>query len=182
MAIYFFFPKRWIAVEFSSMTAKPSQDRYQRAVELVEKHHPEATDFKYQKTLTIAQGSPDESHLVFVSYMRPGANPDSPPRSAIYFPAFEDPMHFENSDEFIKWSAGHHSRGGATFWGKVLEASGGVAGLLAVMITGAIIYEYMKYGGQKFEIPSPLATALGTVLGFYFGGKTKEAKETARKS
>jgi hypothetical protein len=162
------------------MPANPPEDRYQKAIALVKKTHPEATDLSIPKTLTIDQGNLYESQVVYVSYMRPGANPQSPPRSAVYFSAFRDPIHFDNSDEFIKWYAGRRSRDDTSFWGKIIEASGGVAGLLAVMITGAIIYQYVKFGGQKFEIPSPLATALGTVLGFYFGGKTKEAKETAR--
>jgi hypothetical protein len=164
------------------MATKTSEDRYERAKELVRKHHPEGTDLTVQKTLTIDQGKLFESQAVFVSYMREGANPASLPRSIVYFQALREPMHFENSDDFIKWSAAWRGGGESSFWGRVLDASGGIAGLLAVMITGAIIYEYMKYGGtaQKFDIPTPLATALGTVLGFYFGGKTKEAKEAVR--
>jgi hypothetical protein len=154
-----------------------SEDRSGKAIALTQKHHQEATDLAVQRVLTMDQGRTFESQLVYVTYMKPGANPASPPRSAVYFQAFRDPMHFESSDDFIKWAAARSSKTDSSIWGKVLEASGGVAGLLAVMITGAIIYQYVRYGGQNFDIPTPLATALGTVLGFYFGGKTKEAKE-----
>ena len=159
------------------MATNPPESRLQKAIALVKEKHPEAIDPAVQKTLAIDQGHIYESELVYVTYMRPGANPQSPPRSAVYFPAFRDPMHFENSDDFVKWIGARRVQQQTTFWGKAIDASGGIAGLLAVMITGAIIYEYIRVGGTNLTIPAPIATALGTVLGFYFGGKTKDAKE-----
>lgn len=162
------------------MPTNQPENRMQKAIALVEEKHPEAVNPAVQRVLTLDQGHVYESELIYVTYMKPGANPQSPPRSAVYFPAFREPIHFDGVDEFVKWFAGRRSRTETSFWGKVLDVSGGVAGLLAVMITGAIIYEYIRSGGQNITIPAPIATALGTVLGFYFGGKTKEAKESNR--
>lgn len=158
------------------MPSTPAEERARTALALTKEKHPEALDLTIQRVLSIDQGQLSESHLVYVLYIRPGITSQNQPRSIVYFPPFRSPLHFDNSEEFIVWYAGKRSKEHASFWGKVLDASGGVAGLLAVMITGAIVWEYLKLGGKNFDIPTPLATALGTVLGFYFGGKTKEAK------
>ncbi len=154
----------------------PAEERAQKAIRLVKERHPEAVEPSVQRVLSIDQGQIYESHLLYVVYSRPGTVTQSQPRSLVYFPPFREPFHFDNSEEFITWYAGRRSQQNTMFWSKVLDISGGVAGLLAVMITGAIVYEYIQLGGAKFDIPTPLASALGTVLGFYFGGKTKEAK------
>lgn len=159
------------------MPKNPPESRMQKAIDILREKHPEAIDPAVQKTLTIDQGHVYESELIYVTYMKPGANPQSPPRSAIYFPAFREPMHFEGSDEFVKWFAGRRSRTETSAVGKLLEVSGGIAGLLAVMITGALLYKFVQAGGESMKTPEWISSALGTVLGFYFGGKAKAAKE-----
>lgn len=45
--------------------------------------------------------------------------------------------------------------------------SGGVAGVIAIMITAAILYRYVVHGPGE-PVPDLLANALTTILGFYF--------------
>jgi len=46
-------------------------------------------------------------------------------------------------------------------------AVGGIAGLLAVIIAGAICFRYAMHGPE--EVPQILGYALSTIIGFYFG-------------
>jgi len=48
-----------------------------------------------------------------------------------------------------------------------LLSTGGIAGLIALMITIAICVRYVGYGEKEF--PQILTYALSTIIGFYFG-------------
>lgn len=58
-----------------------------------------------------------------------------------------------------------------------LLSVGGIAGLIAVIITGTICARYFKHGPE--EIPQVLAYALTTILGFYFGAGISIASSIA---
>ncbi len=45
--------------------------------------------------------------------------------------------------------------------------SGGIAGLIAVIIVGGIVLRYVKHGME--DIPPILSISLSTIIGFYFG-------------
>jgi hypothetical protein len=47
-------------------------------------------------------------------------------------------------------------------------ATGGIAGVIALMISSAILYRYLKFGPGE-QIPDVLSHAFTTILGFYFG-------------
>jgi uncharacterized membrane protein YfcA len=44
---------------------------------------------------------------------------------------------------------------------------GGIAGVIAIVITGAICYRYVLSGAEP--IPEVLTYSLTTIIGFYFG-------------
>ena len=46
--------------------------------------------------------------------------------------------------------------------------TGGISGLIAVAIAGAILYRYIQYGPSE-QIPQPLGNAFTLIIGFYFG-------------
>lgn len=52
----------------------------------------------------------------------------------------------------------------------ILKHTGGIAGLIALIITISICYMFVFR--ENTEIPDVLSAALTTVLGFYFGSKT----------
>lgn len=47
-------------------------------------------------------------------------------------------------------------------------AVGGIAGVIALLITLAILFRYVQHGPGE-QIPEVLSHALTTILGFYFG-------------
>lgn len=53
----------------------------------------------------------------------------------------------------------------------VLESIGGIAGIIGIIITLAIVYLVVK--SPDAEIPQVLSGALTAILGFYFGSKSK---------
>jgi uncharacterized membrane protein YfcA len=48
-----------------------------------------------------------------------------------------------------------------------LLSVGGIAGVIAVVITAAICFRYVQHGAEP--IPDILTYALSTIIGFYFG-------------
>lgn len=54
----------------------------------------------------------------------------------------------------------------------ILDSLGGVAGIIGLAITGAIIYLLIE--NPRYEIPQVLSAALTTILGFYFGSQVKK--------
>jgi hypothetical protein len=54
-----------------------------------------------------------------------------------------------------------------------LLSVGGMAGVLALIITTSICYRYVRSGDQVF--PEVMTYALTTILGFYFGTAVKSA-------
>jgi hypothetical protein len=61
-----------------------------------------------------------------------------------------------------------------------LLAIGGVAGVIAIMITAAILYRYIENGPAE-QIPEVLSHALTTILGFYFGSSAVAAGRAAER-
>ena len=59
-------------------------------------------------------------------------------------------------------------------------AVGGIAGVIAVMITAAILYRYVSNGPSE-PIPEILSHALTTILGFYFGSSAIAAGRDAER-
>lgn len=49
---------------------------------------------------------------------------------------------------------------------KILSV-GGIAGVIAIIIAGAISFRYVMHGPE--EIPQVLTYSLTTIIGFYFG-------------
>ena len=54
---------------------------------------------------------------------------------------------------------------------------GGIAGIIAVIITLAISLRYFRHGPE--DPPQVLVHALTTILGFYFGAGAQSAMQTA---
>ena len=63
-----------------------------------------------------------------------------------------------------------------SIFGQLLSI-GGIAGVIAVIITVSICARYVKHGPE--EIPQVLAYALTTILGFYFGAGVSIASSAA---
>jgi hypothetical protein len=65
---------------------------------------------------------------------------------------------------------------------KVTLGTGGIAGVIALIIAGTICYRYAQLGSE--EIPEVLVYALTTIIGFYFGqaAKTGDVKDTTNGS
>lgn len=55
--------------------------------------------------------------------------------------------------------------------GSLLDSIGGVAGIIRLAITGAIIYLLTQ--NPRYEIPQVLSAAPTAILGFYFGSQIK---------
>lgn len=53
-------------------------------------------------------------------------------------------------------------------WASAVLGSGGVAGVIAILITAAILYRYIRFGPDE-PVPELLANALTIIIGFYFG-------------
>jgi hypothetical protein len=53
---------------------------------------------------------------------------------------------------------------------------GGIAGIIALIITGSICYKYVHDGDH--QIPQILTYALTTIIGFYFGTKAPMNAQT----
>lgn len=68
--------------------------------------------------------------------------------------------------------------------GKIVEnvlTVGGIAGLIALIITGAICGRYYTHGPE--DIPQILTYSLTTIIGFYFGaGVTGKIKANGQDS
>ena len=54
---------------------------------------------------------------------------------------------------------------------------GGIAGMIAIIITVTICARYIQYGAEP--IPDILTYALATIIGFYFGTGITKASEAA---
>ncbi len=57
-------------------------------------------------------------------------------------------------------------------------SAGGIAGVIAVIITGAICARYIQYGAE--EVPQILSHSLATIIGFYFGTGISKSTGTSR--
>jgi hypothetical protein len=62
-------------------------------------------------------------------------------------------------------------------FGRVLSI-GGIAGVIALIIAGAIAGRYFMHGPE--QVPDILSNALTTILGFYFGAGVTTAAAAAR--
>jgi hypothetical protein len=57
---------------------------------------------------------------------------------------------------------------------------GGIAGLIALIITISICYRYVTHGSEP--IPDILTYALSTIIGFYFGNAVSTASGAFRRA
>jgi hypothetical protein len=141
------------------LTAKEREDQ---AIAMVKKYHPSATNVYISSTCPLQEG--DDGTLIYVTY----SQLDTHATALIYFPQFGDPTPYDKSEDFIRWYAARPRSGG--FWGVFLEKVGGVVGIIGLVITLAICWEFIH--AEKFDVPPILANSLSSIIGFYIGTKT----------
>lgn len=142
-----------------------------KAVDLVQKYHPRATDIHVSATIPVGSGRLTQSKLFYVNYTRPGDKSD---RSLVHFPFVGDPMIFDSSENFIRWYTSRPQ--GTGVLPQIIEWSGGIAGIIALAIVAVLLWEY-AHSPKEFAPPDLLSHAFEIILGYYFGSKI-----TARQS
>lgn len=145
-------------------------DKESKAVEIIKKYNPTALAPHVSSSIPIDAGRITESTLLYVTFdMNSSTGQQETVKKLVYFPFSGDPRIFEKSEDFISWYGANKSQPTGVL-PKLVELSGGISGVIAVLIVAGFLWGFIK-DPTGFKPPETLSNALSVVLGYFFGAR-----------